>query len=144
MGVTRLFLPLGQYSWHLFYRLLSLEWGEGDVFQSVTCSVFKEENLFINEKYNTIQRSWLCFLSFFLFPLITDIEEKAALGPFCGLQSGCLHCSLHFQQGSPPSTPTPTHPQPHPSPTKALMILAQGQGFSTLELKTFRLEKGLL
>lgn len=29
MGVTRLFLPLGQYSWHLFYRLLSLEWGEG-------------------------------------------------------------------------------------------------------------------
>lgn len=67
MGVTRLFLPLGQYGWHLFYRLLSLEWGEGGVFQPVTCSVFKEENLFINEKYNMYKEVGSVFLVFSCF-----------------------------------------------------------------------------
>ena len=37
MGITRLFLPLGQYSWHLFYRLLSLESGGGGSVSKFVC-----------------------------------------------------------------------------------------------------------
>lgn len=36
------------------------------MFQSVICSVFKEENLFINEKYNTYKEAGSSVLSFFV------------------------------------------------------------------------------
>lgn len=61
MGVTRLFLPLGQFSWHLFYRLVFGTGGRGECF-NVICSVFKEENLFINEKYNIYKEVGSIFL----------------------------------------------------------------------------------
>lgn len=66
------------------------------MFQSVICSVFKEENLFINEKYNTYKEVGSVFFVSFSVPFVRSLITRKELswGPFCGLHSDCFRCSL--------------------------------------------------
>lgn len=56
MGVTRLFLPLGQYSWHLFFRLLSLEWGAGECFNLLHVLCLKKKTYLLMKNITRIKK----------------------------------------------------------------------------------------
>lgn len=139
-GRHQTFSALGQYSWHLFYRLLSLEWGgRGECFNLFYVLCLKKKNLFINEKYNTYKEVGSVFLVSFSVLLVCPwlMRKKLSWGPFCGLQSGCLHCSLASPTGS-PFPPTCYLTQTLPESNKPVKSsLAPAQGFSALELMTF-------